>query len=265
MSRAVSIEPVNATPASRASGSTAPAIVGPSPGRNCSARCGRPASNSSATTRAADERRLLGRLGKDRVAGRERRGDLPRKNRDREIPRTDADEYAAALEPQCIALARRAGQQHRRRERAARFVRVVPQKVDGLADLGERVSNPARPLRRRTAQRVRRDGLRCGRPPRAGARRGAPPRSRSTPGRRHRPTQARVSPLRHRQRRLRRRSARGRPGHVSSALRRSARLPSTSGAARAGRCAAAASASPSGASSAGSAVLSPAELRRASP
>ena len=41
-----------------------------------------------------DERRLLGGLGDDGIAGRERGGDLARENRERKVPGTDADDEA---------------------------------------------------------------------------------------------------------------------------------------------------------------------------
>ena len=54
-----------------------------------------------------DQRRLLGGLGHHRIAGGERAGDLAGKNRQREIPRADADENAAAAVAQFVALAGR--------------------------------------------------------------------------------------------------------------------------------------------------------------
>jgi hypothetical protein len=44
----------------------------------------------------AHQRRLLGRLGYHRVAGRQRGGDLAGEDRQREVPRADAGERAAA-------------------------------------------------------------------------------------------------------------------------------------------------------------------------
>ena len=57
-----------------------------------------------------DQWRLFGRLGDDGIAGGQRRGDLADENRQREIPRADADEDAAAVQRQAVALAGRAGQ-----------------------------------------------------------------------------------------------------------------------------------------------------------
>ena len=85
-----------------------------------------------------DERRLLGRLGDDRVAGGERAGHLAEEDRQRKIPRADADEDAATAIAQQIAFAGRA--RHRlRRQRRARLRRVIAAIIDGLAQLGERI------------------------------------------------------------------------------------------------------------------------------
>ena len=56
------------------------------------------------------ERRLFGGLGNDRIAGGQRRRDLPRVDSQWEIPRADAAEYTLATQPQQVALARGAGQ-----------------------------------------------------------------------------------------------------------------------------------------------------------
>ena len=58
-----------------------------------------------------NERCLLGGLGNDAVAGCERAGDLAGKNRQREIPRADANEDATAAISQLIALTGRARQE----------------------------------------------------------------------------------------------------------------------------------------------------------
>ena len=85
-----------------------------------------------------DQRRLLGRLGDDGIAGDKRRGHLAEEYGQREIPRADADEDAAAAITQLVALAGRA--RHRlRRKRDARLRGVIAAIVDRLAQLGERV------------------------------------------------------------------------------------------------------------------------------
>ncbi len=53
MMRAVSVEPVKATPATRASRQNTPPRVAPSPGSRAITSFGRPASNISSTVRAA--------------------------------------------------------------------------------------------------------------------------------------------------------------------------------------------------------------------
>src|SRR5438094_41913 len=85
-----------------------------------------------------DERRLLGGLRDHRVAGKERRADLAEKDRERKVPRTDADENAAAAVAQRIAFTR-GTRQGLGRERVARLQRIVAAEIDRLAHLAERI------------------------------------------------------------------------------------------------------------------------------
>ncbi len=85
-----------------------------------------------------DERRLLGRLGHSGVAGDERRRDLAEKNRQRKIPRRDADEHAAPAPAQAIGLSRRAGQRLLRAEQP-RLPRIIAAEIDGLAQFRKRI------------------------------------------------------------------------------------------------------------------------------
>ena len=87
------------TPA-QAGCATSAAPISPSPGKNCSAARGTPASMSSFDRLEGDERRLFGGLGDDAIAGDQRGGDLADENRQRKIPRRDADEDAAPDPPQ---------------------------------------------------------------------------------------------------------------------------------------------------------------------
>ena len=64
-----------------------------------------------------NQRRLLGRLGDNGVAGGKRRCHLAEKDRERKIPRADADKRAAAAIAQHVALAGRS--RHLLRRRAA--------------------------------------------------------------------------------------------------------------------------------------------------
>ena len=86
-----------------------------------------------------DERRLLGGLGDDGIAGGERRGDLAGENRQRKIPRADADEDAAAAQAIAVLLAGRAGQDRFRAEEAARLGGVVAAEIGRLADFRDAV------------------------------------------------------------------------------------------------------------------------------
>ena len=141
IARAVSTEPVNATPATRASPSSASPSARPSPGRNCSARRRNAGLLEQRDGARGDQRALLGRLRDHGVAGRKRRSDLAREDREREIPRAHTEEHAAPDELELVALAGRSRQCHRRRKHALGLGGVVAQQVDGLADLGEAVRN----------------------------------------------------------------------------------------------------------------------------
>ncbi len=66
-----------------------------------------------------DQRRLLGRLRHHGVAGDERGAHLAEKDRERKIPRADADEDAAAAIAQLVRFAGRAGQRLRRQRDGA--------------------------------------------------------------------------------------------------------------------------------------------------
>ena len=89
ISRATSVDPVNMTPATwglRGERGADRAVAGQQPQRvGGNARLVHQPHGLD-----RDQRRLLGRLGDDRIAGRERRGDLTGEDRDREIPRADA-------------------------------------------------------------------------------------------------------------------------------------------------------------------------------
>ena len=100
-----------------------------------------------------DERRLLGGLGGDRVAGGERGGDLAGEDRERKVPRGDAREHAAAVQRQRVRLAGGRGKRDRRVESAARLRRVVAAEVDGFAHFGERRRRASCRLRARAARR----------------------------------------------------------------------------------------------------------------
>ena len=82
-----------------------------------------------------DERRLLGRLGDDGVAGCERGADLAQEDRQGKSPRTDADEHPAAAVKQAVVLPGGTGQDLPLAEQAAGLDGVVAQEVDGFAQL----------------------------------------------------------------------------------------------------------------------------------
>ena len=139
MIRAVSVEPVKATPATRGS-ATAAAPTTRAVARQEMQHVGRYAGlQQQPHGVGGHQRRLLGRLGQHRIARRERGGDLAGEDREREIPRADAGEHAAAVQAQFVALARRSRQALRARELVPRPGRVVPQEIHRLAHLGDAV------------------------------------------------------------------------------------------------------------------------------
>ena len=96
--RAVSVEPVKATPLIRGCRDRPAPMVAPSPGSNCNAARGIPASCRRSTATPGNQWRLLGRLGQHRVARRQRSADLADKNRQREIPRADAGKHTPPMQ-----------------------------------------------------------------------------------------------------------------------------------------------------------------------
>ncbi len=113
ISRAVSVEPVNATPADARIRHRAAADRG-AVARQEMQHVRRHTRFEHELDRAKrDQRRLFRRLGEHGIAGRECRGDLAGEDRQREIPRTDADEHAAAAQTEGVALAR-GSRQHAR-------------------------------------------------------------------------------------------------------------------------------------------------------
>ena len=113
MSCATSVEPVKATPATRLSDNSTlaqPRAVARQEGKHLFRYARRVQDFHRAR---GDQRRLLRRLGDDAVAGRQCGGHLPGEDRQREIPRADADEGPATSQGQFIALTRGARQLQR--------------------------------------------------------------------------------------------------------------------------------------------------------
>ena len=86
-----------------------------------------------------DQRRLLGGLRHDRVSGRERPGHLSGKDREREIPRRDGGEHATSMQRQDVPFTGRPRQILGLAELHTRLGGVVPQEIDGLAQITLRV------------------------------------------------------------------------------------------------------------------------------
>ena len=116
MMRAVSVEPVNATPPTRGS-ATARRADDRTVARQEMQHVGRHAACKHQPDRLRrNERRLLGRFREHCVAGRQCRRNLAREYRQRKIPRADAREHATTVQAQLVAFARGPGQAHRRAE-----------------------------------------------------------------------------------------------------------------------------------------------------
>ena len=86
-----------------------------------------------------DQRRLFGGFGDHGIAGRQRGGDLAEKNRQRKIPRTDANEYAATVQGQGVGLAGRSRQRDRSGKFFARLRGIVATEINRLAHLRDRI------------------------------------------------------------------------------------------------------------------------------
>ena len=87
------------------------------------------------------QRGLPGGFGEHRVAGGQRRHHLAQENRQREIPRRDAQEHAAAMEAELVALPGRALEDLRLGEFLPGLQGVIAAIVGGLAHLGKAVGN----------------------------------------------------------------------------------------------------------------------------
>ena len=137
------------------------------------------------------------------VARDERRRDLAGEDREREIPRADADEHAAPAMVQLVGLAGRP--RHRfRHQRAPRLRRVIAAEVDRLAHFRHRIVERLAAFRLQASRARRRGSARRDRrraPARPRARRPALRSRRQIRPRRRRAPPRRVSPLRLPQRR----------------------------------------------------------------
>ena len=135
--RALAVEPVKATPATRGSATRAAPTFGP-PGSKVQHVGRRPGLQRQTNGCGGDQRRLRRRLGDDRVAGRQRRGDLAEEDGQRKVPRADAGEDAAAAQGQLVELSGRPWQPFRQGG-ATRLDGVVAAEVDRLAHLAQGV------------------------------------------------------------------------------------------------------------------------------
>ena len=132
--RATSVEPVKATPATRAVRDQRRADP-PVAERQMQSTARHPRLMQQLDRFEGDQRRLLGRLGDDAVAGHQRGGDLPGEDGEREIPRRNAQEHAAPAQPQQVRLAGRAGQLLAVAEQLAALGGVIAAEIHRLAQL----------------------------------------------------------------------------------------------------------------------------------
>ena len=106
MLRATSVEPVNDDAANaRVAHQHGPDCA--IPGNEMQSARRNPAGMQQTYDFRSDQWRLLRRLRDDHISGYERSHDLPGENRQRKIPRADADKNAASAITQFVALARR--------------------------------------------------------------------------------------------------------------------------------------------------------------
>ena len=108
--RAVSVEPVKTTPASSGCAVSVPPTDPARAGRELDDVLGNPGLVHQLDRQRADQRRLPGRLGDYGIARGQRRRDQAGEDRQREIPRRNAGEHAAAVQPKLVLLAGRARQ-----------------------------------------------------------------------------------------------------------------------------------------------------------
>ena len=139
MVSAVAVDPVMATPARAGCANAISPNSRPGAGIRCSASGATPASCRSPDEARGNQRRRLGGLGHDAIAGGQRRGHLSREDRQRKIPRADAGKHAAPVQRQLVRLAGRPLEARGVRELFARAHRVVTAEIHRLAHFGDRI------------------------------------------------------------------------------------------------------------------------------
>ncbi len=153
---AVSVDPVKATPARRVSENSDLADFRAHRPAEDEGRLRRHASlMQQAHGRRRDQRRLFGGLRENGIAGRQGAGDLSDENREREIPRRDAEERPAPVQREMIGLSRRTGKFDRVLEFLARLGRVIAQEIDRLAQFAQRIRQDLAALAHRQRHELR--------------------------------------------------------------------------------------------------------------
>ncbi len=137
--RAVSVEPVKTTPASSGCAVSVPPTTLPAPGASWTTSLGMPAWCISSTASAPISGVCPAGLAMTALPAASGADDQAGEDRQREIPRRNAGEHAAAVQAQLVLLAGRARQRQRPGELAPRFGRVEAQEIDRLAHFEHRV------------------------------------------------------------------------------------------------------------------------------
>ena len=137
--RAVSVEPVKTTPASSGCAVSVPPTTLPEPGASWTTSLGMPAWCISSTASAPISGVCPAGLAMTALPAASGADDQAGEDRQREIPRRNAGEHAAAVQAQLVLLAGRAGQRQRPGELAPRLGGVEAQEIDRLAHFEHRV------------------------------------------------------------------------------------------------------------------------------
>ena len=179
MPRPTSVEPVNAIFATSGMLDQALPAHAAGPGDHVQHALGQARLERDPLQLERGQRRQLGRLQHDRVAGRERGRDLPRGDHEREVPRHDQAHDAERLAEGHVDAA---GDGDRVAEQALRRARVVAERLHHhlhlAARVGDRLADVAGLERGEVLRRAPRARRRGG----AAARRGRPATRRATPG-----------------------------------------------------------------------------------
>ena len=152
----------------------------PPPWTTLTTPAGTPASTSSSTKRSPSSGVSVGGLEDDRVPADERGRDLPRGDRDREVPRRDHADHADRLRTLMLNLSR-SSRRRRLAEEPPALAAHVEAHVDRFLDVAARPRRAPSPSRGSSARRARPCGRRAAGRSGRGSRRGAAPARAANP------------------------------------------------------------------------------------